>query len=869
MGNQSSKSKKKKKTGNSGSLFCCLCTLKKKSSSPSLAHEEQSLPTFDRLSSNEKPLPAFAITPKKTPSNIETVSSTSNNRRSLSLNNVILSLPDSSPPALAPPPVQAKPPLPPGKSITTSKLPPSTSRRSFRSTLAQKKRSFHSQSIEHARLSIEDLEKSLQGAASIDQWIDSLPILGTPSLSRNQTHIPLRTVASANVQQKIKRSYTVDHDYSDDRLNGSYREEIVETPIRNDLFNVFQLKCNREFVQLAKEIHLYLYVSDYVTRLKQSKSKRNFLQYFASSSSKLIYPLPGIDQIFADDLNLHFYTPSEYLLPDLSSNVNSHYTLHEQIRSKCYFVPSAHSQVELNDDEYQRKHQEMDRTHVVITLETKTHDDPSSRTKKAAIEFESPYLFQSTDGFRSGWIAVNAEKLNKSSSPFLYFSAEENRSYLSSTLLHQWFQTLILVNQTCANAQRFLKGDGSHISCLFKSQSSPAINSSQLTFAALRLPPCMSAGSDSPNEHEPSLSPEHVDAFSSTFLSDNKKTSADTIHIDYEQYAIAFPLHRWPQAFLEHYFHQSDRRHPRHWPSTYQMNIVRKRSLLLVPSPLEHQWTLNYDLIEQSLFELMNESSLGSYALCQQIFAQTLPTRLIVKHVFLNYCEKYGLPFSKSVEFVFGNFYRDFLSFSSSSSQREQNEGKLSDFLRRFANELHEQLKEKFVPDYFDHQSNLFSTVETCESWLDFIRQCVDEQIDFHSNQFFVSTATTNRPVIVEFLFHFIDQLYQTFHIKRSQFHLNENVLLDLHQQLCEKFTNDTNNNNSASLQKFIHQLLNNNEILEHIQLNLTENFESNAELVHTCLNQVRKADSSLIFHYTWTIYVQYLHTYYNVLWNI
>lgn len=838
MGNQSSKSSKKKKKNNSStSIFCCLCTLTKKSSSTSLSNEEQAFPTFDRLSSNEKILQTndqhpLTLTPEKSPSKIETLSSTSNNRRSLSLNNVILSFPESSPPPPLPPPVQSKPPLPPGKSITTSKLPPSTSRRSFRSTLTQKKRSFHSQSIE-------DLEKSLHGAASIDQWIDSLPILGTPSLSRNQTHLPLRTVASANVQQKIKRSYTVDHDYSDDRLNGSYREEIVETPILSDLFNVFQLKCNREFVQLAKEIHLYLYVSDYVKRLKQSKSKQNFLQNFSSSlSSKLIYPLIGIDQIFADDLNIHFYTPSEYILPNFSSNVNSHYTLHEQIRSKCYFVPSSHSFVELNDDEYERKHREMDRTHVVITLETKTH----SETKKTPVEFESPFLFYSVDQFESGWIGVTEGKLNKSSSPFHYFSIEDNRTYLSSTLIHQWFQTLILVNQTCAIAKRFLKGDGSHITCLFKT------NSSYLTFAALRLPPCMSS-----NMNETSIGndqidfSEHFDAFSSEFLSDNKKTSAEMIHIDYEQYSIAFQLRRWPQTFIEHYFHQTDRRHVRHWPSTYQMNIVRKRSLLLVPSDVEHQWILNYDLIEQNLFELMNESTLGFYALCQQLFAQTFATRMIIKHVFLNFCEKFGLPFS---------------------NQRDQNDGKLSDFLRRFVNELNEQLNEKFIPHYFNHRTNLFSTIETFDVWIDLIHRFVNEQLDFHSNSF-VTTTTTNRPVIVEFLFHFVDQLYQTFHMKRSQFHLNENVLFDLHQQLCEKFTNDTNNNNSAALQKFVHQILNNSEILEQIQMNLTDDFEMNAELVHTCLNQVRKADSSLIFHYTWTIYIQYLHTYYNVLWNI
>ena len=193
-------------------------------------------------------------------------------------------------------------------------------------------------------------------------------------------------------------------------------------------------------------------------------------------------------------------------------------------------------------------------------------------------------------------------------------------------------------------------------------------------------------------------------------------------------------------------------------------------------------------------------------------------------------------------------------------SQQEQ---KLNDLLVHFLQEIFLQITEQFIPNYFNHRINLYSTVEKCNEWFDYLHHSLHNGIDLSRSL----SICSNRPIIVEFLFHFIDQLYQTFHIKRSQFHLNENVLLELHQQLCEKLSNDTNNNRT-SLQQFINHLLNNREILEQIQMSLTDDFESNAELVHTCLNQVRKADSSLIFHYTWTIYIQYLHTYYNVLWN-
>ena len=228
MGNTSARSttepSKKKKKKSRSSLFCWPCTLSKSSSSHSLT--ERCPPTFDRLSSAEKaPLPIsnakstpVELSPKESVLRRDELETSVNNRRSVSLHNVILTVPDSGRELL-----QSKPPLPPGKSLTSSKLP-TASRRSFRGHLTNSKRTYYSQSIEHARLSIEDLEKSLHGASSIDQWIDSLPILGTPSLNRNKSNLPLRSVLSANASQKIKRSYTLGDDYEQNILNGSYRQ---------------------------------------------------------------------------------------------------------------------------------------------------------------------------------------------------------------------------------------------------------------------------------------------------------------------------------------------------------------------------------------------------------------------------------------------------------------------------------------------------------------------------------------------------------------------------------------------------------------------------------------------------------------------
>lgn len=230
------------------------------------------------------------------------------------------------------------------------------------------------------------------------------------------------------------------------------------------------MKYNREFLNLAKQIQLNFYLNDFLSRLNNSKLKQTFNNHFALST--IIYPLAGIDQILADDLNLVLITPSESILPNLLSNTHNTYKVHEQIRSKSYFIPMTNCKIEIDDDEYKKKMIELDRTHFVITLENKTKDqDDISVNKKVPIEQEPSSVFTSTDSFRTGFIRFDQTKIPKHLLPFIYHSTEDNIYYLSSNLIQQWFHTLILVNQTCAIAKRFLIGDGSHITCLIKQQT--------------------------------------------------------------------------------------------------------------------------------------------------------------------------------------------------------------------------------------------------------------------------------------------------------------------------------------------------------------------------------------------------------------
>lgn len=274
--------------------------------------------------------------------------------------------------------------------------------------------------------SIKISEKPLHTATNINQWIDSLPIVDAA---------PLESVPKNNLINE-----------------------------HEELARILSIKSNLIFSNLIKHFQLNFYFEDYTNRLKNSKIDQTFKTHF--SSSTIISPSNRHNQSFIDDLNVFIVSPPESILPTLLKNTNSSYLIHEQLRSKCYVIPLSSCQIEPNDDEYREKSIPIDRTHVVITLENSS----TLPTSKTQVENEPSCLFTSNDSFQTGLIRINQENIPKDFLPFLSYHAQENISYLSSNLIQQWFHTLILVNQTCTIAQRFLTGNERHCTFLLKEQ---------------------------------------------------------------------------------------------------------------------------------------------------------------------------------------------------------------------------------------------------------------------------------------------------------------------------------------------------------------------------------------------------------------
>ena len=196
------------------------------------------------------------------------------------------------------------------------------------------------------------------------------------------------------------------------------------------------IKSNEEFSYLINRFHLNIYLKDYLNRLKNSKRNQTFKTHF--SSSTIIYPCNGLNKVLTNNLQIFILTPPESIVPNLSRTADSSSKIHEQIRSRCYFIPFINNSIEPNDEENQ--------------------------------ESKSSYLFISNDCFQTGLIRIDPENIPKEFSSFISHSSEDDLCYLSSNLIQKWFQTLILVNQTCAIAKRFLIGDKNHMTCLLKEQ---------------------------------------------------------------------------------------------------------------------------------------------------------------------------------------------------------------------------------------------------------------------------------------------------------------------------------------------------------------------------------------------------------------
>ena len=102
---------------------------------------------------------------------------------------------------------------------------------------------------------------------------------------------------------------------------------------------------------------------------------------------------------------------------------------------------------------------------------------------------------------------------------------------------------------------------------------------------------------------------------------------------------------------------------------------------------------------------------------------------------------------------------------------------------------------------------------------------------------------------LYEYVFEFVAALFEQFKSKRDHFQISEQLLLDLHDSVLAK---------SHGGGEVIGRVVDRDALFGK--------FEEYAECVHKYLPQIRQNNQFLLFHYIWTMQVQYMAPFFNFL---
>ncbi|CAF1022984.1 unnamed protein product [Brachionus calyciflorus] len=168
-----------------------------------------------------------------------------------------------------------------------------------------------------------------------------------------------------------------------------------------------------------------------------------------------------------------------------------------------------------------------------------------------------------------------------------------------------------------------------------------------------------------------------------------------------------------------------------------------------------------------------------------------------------------------------------------------------------------EQYNSLNVPNFFNFKLDIIQDLNDCrlDELVDLLKKTevyfnksskhIDLSLQFRP---LFSNDSNNNRLFNEYLNDFFQILFEQFKAKRDHFKMNEQVLIDIHEKVVQ-----SNENLNMILMNDI-----------DISAALLSKFEMYAECVHKYLPQIRQYNQYLLFHYIWTMQVQYLAPFFN-----
>jgi hypothetical protein len=150
----------------------------------------------------------------------------------------------------------------------------------------------------------------------------------------------------------------------------------------------------------------------------------------------------------------------------------------------------------------------------------------------------------------------------------------------------------------------------------------------------------------------------------------------------------------------------------------------------------------------------------------------------------------------------------------------------------------------------YQNTASIDSILKSLETFLKSSAKTFEYSLSY---KFLGLEVSENHELFNDYMAEFFKVLFGQFKLKRDNFKMNETIVLDVHARVVQA--------NPA-----LRDLFGEQQQQQLDQMCLLDEFELYAECVHKYLPKVRQYNQYLLFHYVWTMQVQYLAPFFNYL---
>jgi hypothetical protein len=675
----------------------------------------------------------------------------------------------------------------------------------------------HYRSLQKSKKSIKQLEETLKNSNSIEHWLNQVSLNDTQTFlnTTKQLDDTINQNKSSS-QSSIESNDDLHHFENHSLINELY--ELNQNCNYNELETKYKLFIKSFFIprslSYTQDIQLLKWlINNFTLNLYQPLNQ----QKFYSSYDKLIkiqkrlylfllQPLDlSIDLAERDDNNSTIGTKNELLY--------EYYHENDQIRGKLRLKQTEPTIADENDETVKSR-----KLFLFNFLKTSNSVSTTSLLNSKLKLVMSP-------------VCDTSKKMSTSSNFLSYYDLNER------------LFTCFLSNFSCQLAENFIKSlHEYHISYIRKSNLN--------------------------------------DYFSYIEISKQQQAQAQqTLNVDEYRFKLCLKLNSWPVYYESEYFARKDRVE---WPSRKQLVKLRLEMCLLVnelPNLVGrdddndtmnlYYWTVDYSLAETYLFRTcLNKKQKYYYYLFYYILRDLILNEVEIRldHCnseetlteplkYINYERLFMHHYFRFLELYSADFYRlnslslvrNFFSYICKIG----NLNKLNYFCSKFSIELNFSAK---------HNELVSLNVKKLETMISLSKVCSTDDLISYLKLNFVFCGDgllmiscknwcfqSKFSYIYEYIYDYTCFLYQEFYLRRDNFKITEELLISINNEIVKKTT--------------IFSLID----VEHIDYcYLLNQYEVYAEYVNKYLSQIRNYNQYLLFHYIWTMQVQYLTPFFN-----